>query len=49
MGDMVRREVVYLWYYFSIQFEQIFRYWGSLHPYVCMGRFPLRLLFPKAE
>ena len=27
MGDMVRREVVYLWYYFSIQFEQIFRYW----------------------
>lgn len=27
MGDMVRREVAYLWYYFSIQFEQIFRYW----------------------
>lgn len=25
--DVLRREAIYLWYYFSIQFEQIFRYW----------------------
>jgi uncharacterized membrane protein YraQ (UPF0718 family) len=25
--DIIRREGIYLWYYFSIQFEQIFRYW----------------------
>ncbi len=24
---MIRREAVYLWYYFSIQFGQIFKYW----------------------
>ena len=24
---MLKREAVYLWYYFSIQFEQIFAYW----------------------
>ena len=27
MIDILRREAVYLWYYFSVQFEQIFRYW----------------------
>ena len=27
MIDIIRRETVYFWYYFSIQFEQIFRYW----------------------
>ena len=27
MIDVLRREAVYLWYYFSVQFEQIFRYW----------------------
>lgn len=27
MYDIVHREVVYLWYYFSIQFKQIFLYW----------------------
>lgn len=27
MLDALQREVIYLWYYFSIQFEQIFRYW----------------------
>ena len=27
MIDIIRREFVYLWYYFSIQFEQIFLYW----------------------
>ncbi len=27
MVDIIRREAVYFWYYFSIQFEQIFRYW----------------------
>ena len=25
--DIIRREFVYLWYYFSIQLQQIFRYW----------------------
>lgn len=27
MSDILRRELIYFWYYFSIQFEQIFRYW----------------------
>lgn len=27
MIDLLRRELIYLWYYFSVQFEQIFRYW----------------------
>lgn len=27
MIDIIRREGIYLWYYFSIQFEQIFWYW----------------------
>ncbi|MCI8550774.1 MAG: permease [Lachnospiraceae bacterium] len=27
MIDILRREVIYFWYYFSIQFEQIFKYW----------------------
>ncbi len=27
MLDILRRESVYIWYYFSIQLEQIFRYW----------------------
>lgn len=27
MGAVIRREAVYLWYYFSLQFEQIFPYW----------------------
>ncbi len=27
MSDVIRREAVYLWYYFTIQFEQIFKYW----------------------
>ncbi len=27
MIDILRREAVYLWYYFSVQLEQIFRYW----------------------
>lgn len=27
MSDIIRREVIYLWYYFSIQFRQIFWYW----------------------
>lgn len=27
MGNVLRREWIYFWYYFSIQFEQIFRYW----------------------
>jgi uncharacterized membrane protein YraQ (UPF0718 family) len=26
--DVLRREAVYLWYYFSIQFDQIFRFWA---------------------
>lgn len=25
--DILRREAIYLWYYFSIQFRQIFSYW----------------------
>ena len=28
MIDILRREAVYLWYYFSVQLEQIFQYWG---------------------
>ena len=27
MRDILQREAVYLWYYFCIQLEQIFRYW----------------------
>jgi uncharacterized membrane protein YraQ (UPF0718 family) len=27
MGEILKREFVYLWYYFSIQFEQIVWYW----------------------
>ena len=27
MIDILRREVIYLWYYFSLQLEQIFGYW----------------------
>lgn len=27
MVEAIRREAVYLWYYFSVQFEQIFPYW----------------------
>ena len=25
--DILKREFVYVWYYFSVQLEQIFRYW----------------------
>lgn len=25
--ELLRREAIYLWYYFSVQLEQIFRYW----------------------
>ena len=27
MFHMIQREAIYFWYYFSIQFQQIFRYW----------------------
>ena len=27
MAEILKRELVYFWYYFSIQFEQIVRYW----------------------
>ena len=27
MIDILRREAIYLWYYFSVQLEQIFQYW----------------------
>jgi len=27
MSEILKREFIYLWYYFSIQFEQIFWYW----------------------
>ena len=27
MADILHREWVYIWYYFTVQFEQIFRYW----------------------
>lgn len=27
MYEILRREFIYLWYYFSVQFEQIFLYW----------------------
>ncbi len=27
MLEIIQREAVYLWYYFSVQFEQIFKYW----------------------
>ena len=27
MAEILRRELVYLWYYFTVQFEQIFPYW----------------------
>ena len=28
MIDIIQRELIYLWYYFSVQFEQIFKYWA---------------------
>jgi uncharacterized membrane protein YraQ (UPF0718 family) len=28
MIEIIRREAIYIWYYFSIQFEQIFWYWA---------------------
>jgi len=28
MIDILRREGIYLWFYFSVQFEQIFQYWA---------------------
>lgn len=27
MSEVLRRESIYLWFYFTIQFEQIFKYW----------------------
>ena len=27
MIDILRREAIYFWYYFSVQLEQIFWYW----------------------
>lgn len=27
MEILIKRELIYLWYYFSVQFEQIFFYW----------------------
>jgi len=27
MSSVIRRELIYFWYYFTIQFEQIFKYW----------------------
>lgn len=27
--DIVKQELIYIWYYFSVQFEQIFGYWLS--------------------
>ena len=27
MLDLLRREAIYLWYYFDVQFRQIFGYW----------------------
>ena len=29
MLEVLRREAVYLWYFFSVQFEQIFGYWAA--------------------
>jgi uncharacterized membrane protein YraQ (UPF0718 family) len=28
MADVLKREFIYIWYYFSIQLEQIFGYWA---------------------
>jgi len=28
MAEIIRREFIYIWYYFSIQFDQIFLYWA---------------------
>jgi len=28
MAEILHREAIYLWYYFSVQFEQIFKYWA---------------------
>lgn len=27
MNEILHRELIYIWYYFSVQFQQIFRYW----------------------
>lgn len=51
--DVLRREVIYLWYYFSIQLEQIFRYWlvgmaiGSIVS--VFGKERIRLLFERLQ
>lgn len=43
MIESLQREGIYLWYYFSLQFSQIFRYWvlgmvlGSAVPDVPSG------------
>lgn len=26
--EILRREIIYIWYYFSIQLEQVFFYWA---------------------
>lgn len=40
---MVKREFIYLWYYFSVQMEQIFGYW-ALGSTVLAARFIICLL-----
>jgi uncharacterized membrane protein YraQ (UPF0718 family) len=49
MADATGRELIYFWYYFSIQFRQILRYWifgmalGSLIS--VFGKEKIHLLF----
>ena len=53
MIDILRREGIYLWYYFSVQFEQIFVYWvigvvlGSVIS--VFGKQKIHLLFAKLQ
>lgn len=51
MTEILRREAIYLWYYFSVQFQQIFKYWllgmalGSLVS--VFGKEQIRRLFER--
>jgi len=49
MADVIQRELIYLWFYFSVQFQQIFKYWvfgmafGSLIS--VFGKDKIRVMF----
>ncbi len=49
MAEVLHREFVYIWYYFTIQLRQIFPYWVmGMVIFVCMERSRLRPHSQKA-